>query len=54
MDAEGRVILHDGYWEPRPDRFELVPVYADGSRGVPANLRSLFEAYDAATEGEDE
>jgi hypothetical protein len=41
-------------WEPRPDWFELVPVYADGSRGVPANLRSLFEAYDAATEGEDE
>jgi hypothetical protein len=37
--------------EPRPDRFELIPVYADGSRDVPANLRSLFEAYDkSATE----
>jgi len=41
-------------WEPRPDRFELVPVYADGSRGVPASLRSLFEHYNSATEAEDE
>jgi hypothetical protein len=30
-------------WEARPERLEIVPVYSDNSRGVPANLRSLFE-----------
>lgn len=41
-------------WEPRPERFETVPVYADGSRGPPMALLSLFQAYDAAvTEIED-
>jgi hypothetical protein len=38
-------------WEPDPLRFSITPAHTDGTRGVPANLRSLFEAYDAATNG---
>jgi hypothetical protein len=41
-------------WEPRPDRFDVTPVYASGEHGLPLNLTSLFEAYNSATEaGED-
>ena len=39
-------------WEPDGSRFTITPAFTDGSRGVPANLRSLFEAYAAATEPE--
>jgi hypothetical protein len=41
-------------WEPTPERYWLTPVYSTGEKGVPANLTSLFEAYNAATEAEDE
>jgi hypothetical protein len=40
-------------WEPRPEQFQVTPVFSDGSRGVPLNFRPLFEQYDAATAGED-
>jgi hypothetical protein len=41
-------------WEPDAARFVLTPVHSDGSRGVPQNLRSLFEAYDQSTNGDEE
>ena len=33
-------------WEPNGERFTITPVYTDGTRGVPANLLSLFQSYD--------
>jgi hypothetical protein len=33
---------------PRPERFEVVPVYESGQQGPPIALLSLFQAYDAA------
>jgi hypothetical protein len=42
-------------WETTPERYWLTPVYSTGEKGVPANLRSLFEAYDqSVTEADDE
>jgi len=41
-------------WEPDAARFSITPVCSDGSRGVPLNLKGLFEAYNAATEADDE
>jgi hypothetical protein len=35
-------------WEPRVERFELVPILGDGTRGVSARLLPFFEAYDAS------
>ena len=35
-------------WEPRPERFEVVPVFSTGERGPPIALLSLFQAYDSA------
>lgn len=35
-------------WEPRPERFEIVPVFSTGEKGPPIALLSLFQAYDAA------
>jgi hypothetical protein len=37
-------------WEPRPERFEVVPVFSDGSRGPAIALLSLFQAYDSAVQ----
>jgi hypothetical protein len=37
-------------WEPRVEQFQVVLVYADGTRGPPISLRPFFEMYDAATE----
>jgi hypothetical protein len=34
-------------WEPRVERFELVPILGDGTRGVSAHLLPFFEQYDA-------
>jgi hypothetical protein len=36
-------------WETRAENFQIVPVFANGERGVPINLRPFFEVYDAAT-----
>jgi hypothetical protein len=41
-------------WEPNVEAFSLTPIYGDGERGVSANLRPFFEAYDAQTRGGDE
>jgi hypothetical protein len=41
-------------WEPTPERYWLTPVYSTGDKGVPANLTSLFEQYNRATEADDE
>jgi hypothetical protein len=41
-------------WEPRVEQFQLVPAFADGTRGPPISLRPFFEAYDAATNGSDD
>jgi hypothetical protein len=41
-------------YEPDPARFSITPVHSDGSRGVPLHLKALFEAYNAATEGDEE
>jgi hypothetical protein len=40
-------------WEPNGERFQITPVYSDGTRGPPLSLRSLFEAYDSAAEDDD-
>jgi hypothetical protein len=36
-------------WEPRPERFEIVPRFSNGESGPPLNLLSLFQAYNNAT-----
>lgn len=36
-------------WEPRPERFEVVPRFSNGNSGPPINLLSLFQAYHSAT-----
>jgi hypothetical protein len=36
-------------WEPRPERFEIVPRFSNGESGRPLNLLSLFQAYNNAT-----
>ena len=41
-------------WETRPDRFELVPILGDGTRGVSAHLLPFFEAYDASVRDDEE
>jgi hypothetical protein len=41
-------------WEPNVEAFSLTPVYGDGSRGVSANLRPFFEAYDESTRGDED
>jgi len=41
-------------WEPRVERFELVPILGDGTRGVSAHLLPLFEQYDATIRSDDE
>jgi hypothetical protein len=41
-------------WEPTPERYLLTPVYADGTRGVPANLTGLFEQYDQSVRDDGE
>jgi hypothetical protein len=41
-------------WEPDRARFMLTPVFSSGERGVPAHLRSLFEAYDQSAAEDDE
>jgi hypothetical protein len=38
-------------WEPRD--FQIVPVFTDGTRGVPINLRPAFEQYDASGDDDD-
>jgi hypothetical protein len=35
-------------WEPRVERFELVPILGDGTRGVSAHLLPFFQQYDSA------
>jgi hypothetical protein len=37
-------------WEPKPERFEVIPVFSTGERGPPINLLSLFQSYHSATE----
>jgi hypothetical protein len=41
-------------WEADPAHYLLTPIHSTGERGVPANLTGLFEAYNAATEAEDD
>ena len=41
-------------WEPHAEQFTITPVYSDGTRGVPLNLLGLFQAYNAATEWDDD
>jgi hypothetical protein len=36
-------------WEPRPERFEIVPRFSNSESGPPLNLLSLFQAYNNAT-----
>jgi hypothetical protein len=37
-------------WEPRVERFELVPILGDGTRGVSAGLMPFFQQYHAQVE----
>jgi hypothetical protein len=37
-------------WEPRVERFELVPILGDGTRGVGAGLMPFFQQYHAQVE----
>jgi hypothetical protein len=37
-------------WEPRVERFELVPILGDGTRGVGAGLMPFFQQYYAQVE----
>jgi hypothetical protein len=41
-------------WEPRPERFEVVPRFANGDTGPPINLLSLFQSYDMAVDQRDD
>jgi hypothetical protein len=41
-------------WEPDTAAFSLTPIYADGKRGVSANLRPFFEQYDASTRDDED
>jgi hypothetical protein len=36
-------------WEPRPERFEIVPRFSTGESGPPLNLLSLFQACNNST-----
>jgi hypothetical protein len=41
-------------WDIDVDRFAVIPVFSDGSRGVPINLRGLFETYDQQVNDRDD
>jgi hypothetical protein len=41
-------------WEPDVAAFSIAAIYADGKRGVSANLRPFFEQYDQSTRGDDD
>ena len=40
-------------WEPHGERFQITPVYSDGTRGPPINLLSLFQSYDEQVDAAD-